>query len=457
MKKLIATLLALILALTCTLSLAETTEVEAPAATPALPAMTITTEYTLDRDVLAADLTALGLHESVVGLIDTLASVINESSQRFIFADNGIEAALSLKGEDILTLVGEMNDDGIALATNLLPSYVLTVSGETIANLFQGFAAQVEDSGIESLDMDAIAQALTTHIQGFVNTCVGSISYGESEIGDYVLDGISYNVKTPVNVDIEAIINGLNKLQADLTADETIQAALQQLEQMGFSVTGGEPISTENLPTMTMDFYMAIDENGNMGDTTDMVFDVYPAGSEEAATWGDVLVQEGDVRVVVQIADQEEGASPATVMYEIKSGDTGVNHRLDLDIKDIYVGFACNLENLENGMTVDSDIFFLDREKPLVCERGTLVMDGQRTIALDDGSRTPLALEDLADEENSSEAISNLTGDLQNGFMSLVFGALQAMPEEIGSLLGSFATGETAEEPAEAPAEAPAA
>jgi hypothetical protein len=52
MKKLLAVLLALVLALSCTLAMAETTETtETPAAQP-FQGMTIESEYTVDRDAL---------------------------------------------------------------------------------------------------------------------------------------------------------------------------------------------------------------------------------------------------------------------------------------------------------------------------------------------------------------------------------------------------------------------
>ena len=434
MKKLLAMMLALVLALSCTLSLAEADDAAA------LPALTVTGKYTVDREVLAAALTAFGADENAAALADAVAAVLNALGERLIVADNGVEIAVSLKDTDLITLVGEMTDDGISLGSSLLPSHVLTVSGKTLGGILQS-AFEETGNALAGLDFSALGEAVSGHADTFINSCVNAVSYGEPESGDYVLDGISYNMMVPMNVDLEAIINALNTFIADITADENIQAALKQLEEKGFNITSGdnEPLSTENLPKLDFEAYMTVDEEGNTTGATDVVFKVYPPESEEVATMGDVFVDDEHVRVIVQIFDTENAdATPVNVLYETSAIGEGHQHRMEFYIGEMYFGFVCTVTN-DDVITVDSDVYVLDSEKPLLCEKVVIAQGGERTVALNDGSKEVVAVEDLLEGENAESLRSTLMMEaLFSGIGGIVAGASEAMPEEVGALMSLF-------------------
>ncbi|MBR0367198.1 MAG: hypothetical protein IJH86_02265 [Clostridia bacterium] len=450
MKKLLAMLLALVLALSCTLSLAEADDAAA------LPALTVTGKYTVDREVLAAALTAFGADENAAALADAVAAVLTELGERLIVADNGVEIGLSLKDTDLITLVGELTDDGISLGSSLLPSHVLTVSGQTLGGILQ---SAVEETGnaLADLDFNALGEAVSGHAETFINSCVNAVSYGEPESGDYVLDGISYNVMVPMNVDLEAIINALNTFIADMTADENIQAAIKTLEEKGFSITSGdnEPLSTENLPKLDFEAYMTVDEAGNTTGATDVVFKVYPPESEEVATMGDVFVDGEHVRVIAQFFDLENAdATPVNVLYETSAIDEGYQHRMEFYIGELYFGFVCTVTNAD-VITVDSDIYVLDSEKPLLCEKVVIAQGGERTVALNDGSKEVVAVEDLVEGENAENLRNSLFMEALFSGIGIISSATEAMPEEVGTLMNLLTPAE--DEPAEEPAAEPAA
>ena len=451
MKKLLAMLLALIVALSCTLSLAETADAAA------LPEITITGKYAVDREVLANVLTTFGVDEKTAGIADTAAAVMNELGERLIVADNGLELGLSLKGTDLFTLVGELSDAGISLGSSIIPSYVLTLSGDTLAAALQSAAGDVADD-LSSLDFSALGEALSGHAQTFITSCVSAVSYGEAVPGDYVMDGISYNVMVPINVDLEAVINALNTFVADISNDEAIQSALKQLEDKGIRLTADDsaPISTENLPKLDFEAYMTVDEAGNTTGATDVVFKVYPPDSEEVATMGDVLVEDENVRVIVQIFDTENpDATPVNVLYQTSAIEDGHQHRMELYIGELYFGFVCTV-TMKDVITVDSDIYVLDNEKPLLCENVVIEQGGTRTVALNDGSKTVIAVEDLLDGEKAEELGGKLLMDaLFGGLGGLLAGAGEAMPEEVETLMSVFMSSDEA--PAEEPAVEPAA
>ena len=460
MKKLLAILLAALMALTGTLALAEGGDIEEPVVeetAPAFPGLTLTCEFDVDREVLANALTTLGAPDAIKGIADNIAAVIDEAGERLIVVPEGMEYALTLKGKDLVNLVLQQLDEGIALGSSLIPSYVLTMSNETLGLLMDQMS-QSMSGAMAGIDMEALSAALGDYSQQFIASCTAAVTYGTPEQGDYVMDGISYNTMIPINVDIPAIMEAMNTLTQQMKEDENVKAVLDALAAQGVNISLDEAEKAgvaEDLPTMTMEAYQTLDEQGNAGDTTLVVFDVYAPGAEEGAepaTVGDVLVQGDAVTVNLQFVSAQN--TQLSVNY-LPDGEQGHEVRVDVYApNDMY--FGCDARFAMGDVIVsDADIFVLDTEKPLFSEHGEIVQGGELTLSVDAEGKTAVAIEDLMGED-SQEAIQSLSGDLMgNGLGGIISAALDAMPEEVSALAGLLMGGGEAQETDEATEEAP--
>ena len=244
MKKMLALLLALMLALTCTMALAETTGI------PPILGITVQSENDVDREVLKNALTQMGVDENTLSLIDSVAAVISESAEKVVVAPNGFQYEELLKGTSLFSMVSQFSESGLLAATSLLPNYTFSLSAEEIGQMIQGMAQQAE--GLQALDTEALAKAITGYSNTFIDACVKAVTPGQPEQGDFVLDGISYNVKVPLNVDLAAIIEATNKMTADLFNDETVKSAIETLKGMGVNIEVPEstdiPVDPATLP-----------------------------------------------------------------------------------------------------------------------------------------------------------------------------------------------------------------
>ena len=126
MKKLIALLVAMMMAFSCVSVLAEETAISIN-----VPNFTLTSEVTVNEEQVMALLPVLGLPEENVGMVQAFLPMLNGLSETIIFADMGLQYDLLLKGQEILSLVAEANEKGFALASNLVPSYKLTIQAGT--------------------------------------------------------------------------------------------------------------------------------------------------------------------------------------------------------------------------------------------------------------------------------------------------------------------------------------
>lgn len=437
MKKLFALLLALAMLLSCTAALADAAApVEAPAVAPESPLagpLTIYAKTTIDREVLAVDLAALGLDDTTIALVDTFAAVLAESAERLVIADNGMQWDMILKDKDILSIAGKATDQGLSLGSSVIPNYTIDFSAEEVQSFIQSMASMMPEEEAPNFDVNALTETVVTHLNSFIETAANAIETGEPQTGDYVMDGISYNMCVPMDVDVAAISTALNQMVKDLLADPTVAAAIAQYDKSGKVAQSTETmLNPETVPAVHLDMYMTIDEQGNQSGPVDTAFYVVDVNStEEPLTTGDVLVNGEDVTVNVQFL-----TAGINMTFTATKVETGNRFSTDIYANDMYIGWSAELGIDQDGTRYnDADIYFLDPEKPLVCVHTTMAHEGELTFDLD--GKKSVTLTDLTAKDG--KALSSLAMDaMMNGLGGILSAATEAMPDEVGTLLTLF-------------------
>jgi len=452
MKKMLAVLLTLMLALSCTLAMAEAPA--APAAQP-FPGLTIESEYDVDRAALTNLLTQIGLDENMVKIIDTVAALIDQAGEKVVICNEGVQADVLLKGQSLMNFVTLIGQNDLTIGSNLVPNYALNISFEEIGALVLSKVQEQSDI-INNLDMAAIQEALTNHINEYVETCTTAIIPGEVQQGDFVMDGVSYNVMMPMKVDMPTIVDATNTLIYNLSTDETIQTALVQLALMGVNVNfegvdeGYTIIDPAHLPAVAIEVYMNVNEKGEQSDPTQVTVYVVPAGETSAATTVITKVNGNNVTVDAQFTSGKDKISLLYAMDRDPQDPFGVNARMDAYLNDFYVGVAAVTASNEESITADAYLYVLDTEKAIAEEHGAITMNGALTEGVSDKA-TVLTLSDLTGE-NAEDAIGGLGMDLLlNGLGGVLSTATQLMPDEvntIASLVTSLMGGGDATQPA---------
>ena len=146
MKKIIALLLALVMALGCVGAFAEEAS---------QPAFTMAFESKVNVEAISQLLPMLGVDESAAAALQAILPLLAETTGQIVIADNGAQFDLGLKGQTVLTVAGEMTESGLALASDILPSYVITMAKETVEQMLQQFTAQSEEAA-PNVDMNAV-------------------------------------------------------------------------------------------------------------------------------------------------------------------------------------------------------------------------------------------------------------------------------------------------------------
>lgn len=443
MKKILAVLLAVMLALSCTLAMAETAETPA---TPAFQGLTIESEYNVDRDTLKNVLTQMNTDESILTIVDTLAAIVDQSGEKVVVSNEGLQAELIMKGKSLLNLVALVGEGDLTMATNLVPNYALSISfeelGEMILSAVQEQAEEME--GLEGLDIAGLQAAVTAYLNDFITTCsTDAIIYGTPEQGEFVMDGDSYNTKMPMDISLPVILNAYKELTDSLQNDETVQTALVQLALMGVNVDFAgtdslDEIDPAELPVVKVELYINMDENGQQSDPTLVCVYVIPVGETTPATTVYTRVNGNDVNIDAQFVQSDGTVQMSFATTRDAEDPFGTNSRIDIRANDLYIGCAAVTSSNDQSIQFDAYGYLQDTEKPVVTEHGSIVLEGALTLGVSDKA-TRITLSDLSGE-NSEKIVGDVMSDLSGAAISILMSAYTSVPE-LGALVGQLMGG----------------
>lgn len=389
MKKLIALLLAALMAMTGTIALAE--------AMPT-PPMTIANAVTFDHDACKKVMADMGLDAEQIEVVESALAFIEASGQRLIVAEDGFEYNLILGGNSVATVAGDFTPEGVSIGSNLFPHYVLTVSNATIADMKARFTAEAEAEAVnESVgllpDLIGLYWLYNSELTELIKS---AIVVGEPEKGEYAIDGDTYNAMLPVSIDTRAIADGVVDLTDKLIHSEPVV----KLQALLKSIDVDLPLETptiEDVPAISAKAYACQDEQGNVNGP--VYVEVGVAGSEGASPLieAKVRVEGENIRLKFEVP-----GIASDVQYEQFQSDAGGFGRLDVNVGSIYAGLALEA-TLGEDSHISFNVYYPDASTPLVKDDIAVTAGGQRMYPVEGRNKTVLSVERLmAGEEEGA-------------------------------------------------------
>ena len=444
MKKILALLMALIMALGCVGAFAE--ETQSNEITFEIPAFTVAFESTVNTEALAALLPMFGVDEATVGMAQAILPLLAEMNGQLVFADNGAQFDLGLKGQNVLTIAGEKNEGTIAVASDILPSFVLTLSTETIKQLFEQFTAQSQEA-LAGVDMEALIANMTGYAMQFAGVCSQAVTFGDPEMGEFVFEDLekTFNCRMPINIDMEAIKAGLETLIQQIKSDETIGSLISTMGTMGMPVDMSEDPEIVVPQEVTAYTYANVDEEGNQVDDTTLVTVETVTTVEEVTVTVDVtvLVEGSSVSVAVEMPEQD-----IAITVYVEPADDGVGISFYFEGMGVTAGEVLAI-SMGETLQLYSETYLMDMENPICTELVTFAQGGERTFTVLDENKTVFSVEQLM-SDTTGEAVQALLADvMNNGLGNLIAKVSQIMPEQMGTLMNLFMPAEAVEGAAE--------
>lgn len=415
MKKLLALLVALMMALGCATASAET----------------VYTKIAVNHDAAKALMAGFGMPEEQMGTVDPILAIVDALGIKVIAVEDGAQIDLDFNGVDALSLGCAMDAENITLASTLFPSYVLTMKTETIGQMMQSFmpgmaAGEGGEGGMGSMDMTAIMEPLMGYFSRFMEACTAAAVPGEPVPGEYEFEGVKFDTLVPITVNVPAIAEATKALMDEILADEAVMGMLQGMAQ------GGAPFDVEEMKkgfeewmghfpdTITAEVY----SNSDGSPAFYMQGESGYEGKEEAS-FGYTMLFLDEQNMNMKYWDKENQMSAAFTI---------TNNSLRMEFIMPGMSFAMDM-TIDEGepTTIVIKLYFMDLDNPLVTLTITSSTDGARTLPLEADGKTVLAIEDLMSGEG--DAANGLLGDIMANGLGRLMGALMQAVPEAGALM----------------------
>ena len=433
MKKLFALMMALLLALSCFGAVAEEESFNLPAVE--IPNVTATGAVTIDQDQLLSLLPMFDVDEETLSVVKAVLPVAANLGCR-VTLNNGVQIDVQLKGQDVASAALAVTDDGLTVVSDVIPSYVLTLSKDTIQQFVDQIIEQIK-AALGELDLQAIMERVMGYVQEFANEAMAGIVMGEPEAAEVTVNEYTFNMKLPISVDVKVLAKAVVGLVQKVANDEVI-APLLSAADVTLSVDEDtlaqiESTPEDQLPTLNVDLYMIANEDG----ATEQVYYAEAVADSKSEEVGQInvtaLIENQNVNMALSIPSQN-----ITVTFENTITDNYVGNAVNADIAGMYFGDFTNVYINEEGVQVEEELYVMNTDAPLLTANMTIVPGGELTLSFDEEGKTVLPIEQLMADEEGEAANGLLMDVMSNGLNSVLAKAAEAMPEEVTELINLF-------------------
>ncbi|MBQ6400266.1 MAG: hypothetical protein IJI21_09170 [Clostridia bacterium] len=211
-----------------------------------------------DADLKAAvEESAAARKQSTLGTISALAGILNESTVRFTLDKGYLEAGIYTRGETLVNLAAEINDEGIRVASALFGDTVLTLSPEAAKQIMEQGKEELKKLAKEKLqqlpvpsgatgaagaagaglspevmsqiDQAALSKAVSDAFTKALSTILGQI--GAPETGEFTVDEQAFTVRIPIRVTMNEIkLAAMNALK-EILESEAAEPILKSMKE----------------------------------------------------------------------------------------------------------------------------------------------------------------------------------------------------------------------------------
>ena len=420
MKKLLALLLALLLATSCVSALAAMPDLE--------NGVTVAAAMNFDAEAVMALATQAG--EDFGNLPEEAMTaafgIINNLGVKAAVKGTDAQIDLLLKDASVLALNLGVNESGIVVTCDAIPNYAFTISAETIQQLMNQIAESMP-KGLDGIDPEALGEAIGSRLGALIQEVLAKA--GETETGSFNVDGMDFNARIPLNITTKELALLTMNFVKDVLNDPAFAPVLGMigdqlnLEDLDDAIQELEGLDEAQMPVTEAFVYGQLDEAGN-ANSIYVAIDISQDG-QTIATRGGMVGNH--------------------ILGSVKVLDQGT-FKLDAEIKDNGANVAVTVE--AQGMTALATLDAAARADGGVDLRGDISLNGSAPLFTGYLSVVPgaeiaapasaegkicIALEDLMN--NDSEATQNAMTALQSAAIVIMGKAMQVMPDEFNVIM----------------------
>lgn len=412
MRKWLAVMLALVLALSCA----------------AASAQTVSVKLAVDTEAVKTLATAYGMPEEQAStIIDPIAALINALGVKVITAADGAQIDLELKDKNALSLGFATTEEGTALVSTLIPNYMLTVKPETLEQLMSSFMQNMPGAGAAGaaggFDMSAMAGMIMPYVMPFTEAFQTAVVPGEPVPGEYEIDGVTFDTMVPVDIDVDALAAATRTMLDGMMNDEKVVSLFQSFGQFSGGSFNVEDMK-KNMDEFIAHFPKTVTAtvyNNSDGSPAYYVEGTATDEGKEEPSYGYtmLILDEKTGKMSFFVFEQE-------IITSISYGEDGFTAGFYQGESSIVLDVT---STAGDPMTTKADLY-ISSETPLLTITVAQSQDSTRTLPVEAGEKTVVAVEELMSSQGGSEAVQGLTTELMsNGLPSLLTSLAVNVPE----------------------------
>lgn len=396
---------------------------------------TILVEANVDEDFFTQLIKAQmgsSVDEQTMSVASSLIKMVNKLGLQVSIGNDGGELDVLLNGTNLAAIgLFATTNGGLALISDLIPNYAVTVAPETLQQLVAALQQQLGGLSSLNLDPNELLNAVLPHVETLLNAI--SEKVGEPESGLFTVDGYMFNTKVPVNMTSKELATVAVQCVKDIASEPAVQGLLQQLASLSgsssldFDLSGLDSAleSIANTPDEeSPELELALYSNN---DGSYLVMDM----SQNDETLSLHAGRLGN-SFVLNIDALGQAAIAAVITVDEQAG--ALDARIDVEAQGQYVGLTLQAGQQANAIVAQLGLYYMNKTSPVAAVKITVLPQASFTLNLSDEGKTAVALEDLINGD--STATNNLMMDLQiYGLPALLQKATQAMPNEMNGLL----------------------
>ena len=448
MKRIVALLLALVMALSATLAFAE------PDRAPK-DGLVLASAINIDRDKVAQIMDERKLDERTRKIVDSALAVVNAATDQLTTAENGVRYEVFLNESEVLCFTFGKNDEGLVVLSNLIPGHALTVSNDTIDVVTGVFDIASEISRAVRAEKKAEAYkakvAMAPYITNFIGNVLSSMRIGDEEKGEFVLqNGKSYNTRMKISFDRQGIADALNNMFADIQQDSLVLTILVNTLLTDEDLANSAFV-TEHVPVIDIALYANLDDKGEELSPDKAFTATLTLPGQTGAYAAFELHQSGSsMQALLNIpgADGKGGISADFGFVPYDREINGSSASLQVNVNGDYYGdvFTIGYEEEKDVLNAENALYIQDSQKPLATVY-TAIQYGAPTLDLSIGERSAVPVESLLFGEESEALKKELMREVVLSGLNIIGTATKAVPDfaNLLSLLNNAGTEASAE------------
>ena len=369
-------------------------------------------------------------------LLNAVISIINNTTIKATVAGKAAQAEVLMKDTPVVTIAGQLGDNGVTVVTDLLPSYAVVVSNEELQQLIEQLKSSLASSGINfNLNEDDLQYLLNTVLTQATPAIMKiTTSFGPEEAGEWAYEGVTFTSRQPLNMTTKELVVTVLEAVNNIISDAKVQSILGNFgikpEQLNLTSTLEDAKNANEADMPALTFYKYSAASGDTYFTLELMKDGQGFTAEGGMVGGVVVCHINSVPDLFKV-DATIKENGEVSLYFFANGAASGNNNSPFSTMEIFVN------GIPGGNAYDLSIRLAMDQTDFATMKLAFAPGGEVNASFDTTGKKVLGLQDIIAiaQGSDTETLNALKGEITTVAMTLLGKLAGIFPTEITQLM----------------------